>query len=84
MPDNILEGELAAPWSCVDNLILHGRRIHVLETSPTLVAILKYAHMTHEGVQKTLQCLRADFHVSGDRRLMIWCILISSVSATRL
>lgn len=79
MRDSILAGKLAAQWSCADNLILHGRRVHILETSLTLVAILKHASAAHEGVQKTLHRLCADFHVSCDRRLVAYLVRTCSI-----
>jgi hypothetical protein len=57
-------GDLTAPWGCTDGLLTYGGRIYILPTSPSLPTILGLAHDTgHEGIQKTLQRLRPDFHV---------------------
>jgi hypothetical protein len=60
-----------APWRIVDGLILHGRRVYIPVSSTVLPAVLHLAHTSgHEGIQRTLQRLRADFVVDHDRRLV--------------
>lgn len=55
----------------MDDLVTVSGRVVVASTSPSLPTILTAAHGTgHEGVQKTLHRLRADFHVSGARTLV--------------
>jgi hypothetical protein len=50
-----------------DMLILHGNCIFMLTTSRTLPVVLQFAHTAaHEGVQKTLHCLRLDFIIDHD------------------
>jgi hypothetical protein len=68
--DSIVE-ERSHPWQVVDGLILHGRRIYLPATSVALHTALQLAHTTgHEGMQRTLQHLRADFFIDNDRRLV--------------
>lgn len=62
--DELSSGQWDAPWSVQDGLLLFGKCIYVPATSLVLLAILTVVHNTgHEGVQKTLQRLRVDFHV---------------------
>jgi hypothetical protein len=58
---------LDEPWRLVDGLLLHGRRIFVPDHDDLRHQVLLMAHSaSHEGVQKTLHRLRADFYISGD------------------
>jgi hypothetical protein len=58
-------------WRVVDGLILHGRRVYIPASSTVLPAVLHLAHTSgHEGIQRTLQRLRADFVIDHDRRLV--------------
>jgi hypothetical protein len=64
-------GELDEPWRLVDGLLLHGRRIFVPDHDDLRHQVLLMAHSAgHEGVQKTLHHLRADFYIPGDRALV--------------
>jgi len=64
-------GELAAPWRADAGLLLHGRRIFVPDVGDLRHQVLQLAHAAgHEGVQKTLHRLRADFYIPGDRSLV--------------
>jgi hypothetical protein len=55
-------GELDEPWRLVDGLLLHGRCIFMLDHDDLRHQVLLMAHSAgHEGVQKTLHRLRADF-----------------------
>ncbi|VFR00835.1 unnamed protein product [Cuscuta campestris] len=51
------QGELAEPYSVVDGLLYHGRRLCVSSTSPLRVQLIKEHHDTvmagHPGVQRT-------------------------------
>jgi hypothetical protein len=68
--DSIVQ-ERGEPWQVVEGLILHGRRVYVPATSSLLPTVLQLAHAAgHEGIQRTLQRLRADFFVEGDRCLV--------------
>jgi hypothetical protein len=61
--EQIEKGELVAPWSVIDGLILFQKRIYIPPTSSLLHTILKAVHaMGHEGVQKMLHRFRKDFH----------------------
>nr|XP_051212601.1 uncharacterized protein LOC127330429 [Lolium perenne] len=63
--------ELDDPWRFVDCLILHGRRVFVPDHDDLRHQVLLLAHSVgHEGVQKTLHRLRADFYVSGDQAMV--------------
>uniref|UniRef100_A0A8I6WK04 Uncharacterized protein n=1 Tax=Hordeum vulgare subsp. vulgare TaxID=112509 RepID=A0A8I6WK04_HORVV len=60
-------GELDAPWRLDEGLLLHGRRIFVPDHGDLRHQVLTLAHSAgHEGVQKTLHRLRADFYIPGD------------------
>uniref|UniRef100_A0A8I6YET5 Reverse transcriptase n=1 Tax=Hordeum vulgare subsp. vulgare TaxID=112509 RepID=A0A8I6YET5_HORVV len=60
-------GELDAPWRLDKALLLHGRRIFVPDHGDLRHQVLTLAHSArHEGVQKTLHRLRADFYIPGD------------------
>ena len=54
-----------------EGLLLHGSRLYVPDHDDLRHQALSLAHSTgHEGVQKTLHCLRADFYIPGDRTLV--------------
>ena len=60
------------PWTVRDGLIIRDGRVFLPALSAHLPNILRLAHTAgHEGVQKTLQRLRHDFHIEHDRRLVI-------------
>ncbi|KAK1606382.1 hypothetical protein QYE76_030055 [Lolium multiflorum] len=64
-------GELDAPWRVADGLLLHGRRVFVPDHEDLRHQVLLLAHSAgHEGVQKTLHRLRADFYIPGDKALV--------------
>jgi hypothetical protein len=64
-------GELEAPWSLDDGLLLHGRRLFVPDHGDLRYQSMLQAHSVgHEGVQKTLHRLPTDFYISGDRALV--------------
>nr|XP_051201983.1 uncharacterized protein LOC127315544 [Lolium perenne] len=67
----LADGELAAPWRLDKGLLLHGRRIFVPDHGDLRHQALSLAHSAgHEGVQKTLHRLRADFYIPGDGALV--------------
>ncbi|KAK1664958.1 hypothetical protein QYE76_053117 [Lolium multiflorum] len=67
----LADGELAAPWRLDEGLLLHGRRIFVPDHGDLRHQALSLAHSAgHEGVQKTLHRLRADFYIPGDGALV--------------
>jgi hypothetical protein len=64
-------GELEAPWRLDDGLLLHGRRLFVPDHGDLHHQAMLGAHSAgHEGEQKTLHHLRADFYIPGDRALV--------------
>jgi hypothetical protein len=64
-------GDLGAPWCEDAGLLLHGRRIYVLDSGDLHHQALLLAHSTgHEGIQKTLHRLRVDFYIPGYRSLV--------------
>jgi transposase InsO family protein len=67
----ILAGQKGAPWTVVDDLILRDGKVFVQPTSPLLAVVLQLAHAGHEGTQKTLHRLRADFYIEHDRRTVL-------------
>jgi transposase InsO family protein len=63
-------GELGPPWRLADGL-LHGKRIFVPDTADLRMHALDLVHAVgHEGLQKTLQRLRAEFYIPHDKRLV--------------
>jgi hypothetical protein len=67
----LADGALAAPWRMDGGLLLHGGRIFIPDHGDLRHQALLLAHSaSHEGVQKTLHRLRADFYISGDRALV--------------
>jgi hypothetical protein len=57
-----------APWRGVDGLILHGSCVYVPTTFVALPVVLQLAHSaSHDGTQKTMQCLLQDFVIDDDR-----------------
>ena len=68
---DVASGARGEPWAVTDGLITHHGRVMIPATSPLLMEVLRLAHtVAHEGVQKTLQRLRADFYVEHDRRIV--------------
>jgi hypothetical protein len=65
------EGTLEAPWHLEDGLFLHGSRIFVPDHGNLRCQVLALAHSVgHEGVQKTLHRLRAEFYIPSDSALV--------------
>jgi hypothetical protein len=63
---------LGVPWAADDGFLLHGKRIYVPATDDLRHQMVTLAHSAgHEGVQKTLVRLRADFYIPGDRQLVL-------------
>jgi hypothetical protein len=64
-------GELAAPWRLADGLLIRGSRVYVPDQGDLRQQVLLLAHSVgHEGTQKTLHRLRADFYIPRDRVLV--------------
>ena len=63
--------DLMEPWRLADGLLPHGLRIFVSDHDDLRHQVLMMAHSAgHEGLQKTLHRLRADFYIPGDRALV--------------
>lgn len=68
LKEEVQAGTRTEPWAIVDDLLTFEGRVYVPPTSPSLSLLLSSAHGAgHEGTQKTLHRLRADFHVPGAR-----------------
>jgi transposase InsO family protein len=67
-----IEAGTAGPkWVVVDDMVVHDRRLFVPTSATVWALLLEHAHgMGHEGVQKTLQRLRASFFTPGDNKLV--------------
>jgi hypothetical protein len=78
-------GELQGPWRIDDGLLLHGNRIYVPGHADLRHQALSLAHSAgHEGIQKTLHRLRADFYIPDDRALRgTWCAPVPHASAIK-
>jgi hypothetical protein len=69
--DAITKGEHGDQWSVTYGLIRHSGKVFIPPSSSHLQTALHMAHTAgHEGSQKTLQRLRADFYVERDRQLV--------------
>lgn len=54
-----------------DGLLLYGKRIFFPDVHDLRQRILQLVHeASHEGTQKTLQRVRAEFHMPHDKRLV--------------
>jgi hypothetical protein len=61
----------AEGWTITNDVVLFQGRIFLPATSIHWATVLEQAHGTgHEGVQKTLQRLRASFYTPQDNRLV--------------
>jgi hypothetical protein len=68
----VRDGLRGKQWAVVDDLVTRGGRIYVPTSSPLVEELLATAHGAgHEGTQKTLHRLRADFFVPGAQTI-IW------------
>jgi hypothetical protein len=65
-------GELGAPWRLADDgLLLHGKLIFVPDTTDLRTRALDLVHAVgHEGIQKKLQRISAEFYIPHDKRLV--------------
>jgi hypothetical protein len=67
----VLDGEKGEHWRIINDLITAHGKVYVPPESPALAGLLAHAHgCSHEGTEKTLHRLRADFHVPGARALV--------------
>jgi hypothetical protein len=66
-----MAGDRGPAWRVRDSLLLHDDRVFLPASSAILPEVLHLSHTAgHEGIQKTLQQLRADFYVEHDRQLI--------------
>ena len=66
--ERLRAGDLPDSWREDAGLLLHGSRMFIRDVDELRRQALQLAHGAgHEGVQKTLHRLRADFHIPGDR-----------------
>jgi hypothetical protein len=64
-------GARESPWSLSNSLVTFNGCLYIPPTSPLLQEILIAVHDDdHEGVQRTLHCLRRDFHAPYLRKTM--------------
>jgi hypothetical protein len=69
--DAVTAGEHGPSWSVRDGIILHNGLVFIPANAQVLDDVLHLAHTgAHEGIQKTLQRLRANFFVEHDRRVV--------------
>jgi len=65
------DGALPEPWRLEGGLLLHAARIFVPDYGDLRHQVLLLAHSAgHEGIQKTLHRLRAEFYIPGDLALV--------------
>lgn len=73
----VQSGELRAPWSFIDGLLLHGEKVYVSEASPSLQAILSTAHVGHEGFRKHfIVCDQIFMSLMREKKYRILCELV--------
>jgi hypothetical protein len=70
--DEVMVGGHGEQWRVVDRLITVRGKLYVLASSPSVPHILESVHgIGHEGAEKTLHRLRADFHLPGARKAVL-------------
>jgi hypothetical protein len=68
----VATGSRGEKWVAVDNLIIVVGQVYITPTSPSIAVVLAAAHGTgHEGAERTLHHLRADFYILG-ACTMVW------------
>jgi len=69
--DQILAGELGDPWKFVDGVVTYNCRLYLPPSSDLLGMVIAAVHeVGHEGMEKTLQRFRRDFHAPHARALI--------------
>jgi len=69
--DAAAAGDRGEAWCVRDGLLLHKGRVFVPASSALLPEVLQLVHTAgHEGIQKSLQRLRADFYIEHDQSLV--------------
>jgi hypothetical protein len=71
LQERLRAGELPAPWHEDAGLLLYGTRVFEPDFGDLRHQALQLAHgVGHEGTQKTLHRLRAEFYIPGNRALV--------------
>jgi transposase InsO family protein len=66
LKEEVVAGSHGDTWLIIDELVSVKGRVYLAPSSQSLSIALQHAHDTgHEGVERTLHRLRADFHVPG-------------------
>jgi transposase InsO family protein len=69
--EQLSAGQLGDHWGSTDDLLTYKGRVYLPASSPSTPAVLEAAHGAgHEGIQKTLNRVRRDFHISNARRVV--------------
>ncbi|WVZ89731.1 hypothetical protein U9M48_036096 [Paspalum notatum var. saurae] len=56
-------GEQTEPWAVVDGLVTYNRQLYIPQSSHLLSSTIAIVHdASHEGMEKTLQRFRHNFH----------------------
>jgi hypothetical protein len=67
----LADGMLGDRWAETDGLLTFNGRVYLPPSSPMVATVLEVAHNTsHEGVQKTVNRVRRDFHIPNVRRVV--------------
>jgi hypothetical protein len=68
---DVATGRKGPDWTVTDGFVTKMRRVFIPASTPAVQILLERAHAaSHEGVQRTLHRLRADFHIPGDKALV--------------
>jgi hypothetical protein len=71
LADEIQSRARTSPWALVDGMVTFNGRLYIAPTSPLLQELVVAIHEDgHEGVQRTLHCLRRDFHAPNLRTVV--------------
>ncbi|XP_068649025.1 uncharacterized protein [Aristolochia californica] len=66
LSQKITAGHMPSAWRVRDGVITYRHHIYLSPDSPLIAAVLSAYHNSyHEGIQKTLFCLRKDFYWDG-------------------
>jgi hypothetical protein len=69
--DEVVVGSCDDKWKLIDGLITVDDKVKVPPSTQSLTTTLTVVHgICHEGVAKTLHCLRFDFHVLGAQKVV--------------
>jgi hypothetical protein len=69
LKEELVAGQRPGSWSLLDGLVAFNGHLYIPPTSPLLHELIFVVHNDgHEGVQRTLHCLRRGFHSPNLRR----------------